>query len=149
MSSLPQQLIDALTTELVRVFGPRQYTVEAREPAEGELLAREDAKQIFITTEGLEPGTDIADMGESTQVILPVMVACVMRRPGNVILAAQVLRRRLTLVQAVQRVMRDFNQAQTGAQLRFIQEQPTLIEGYFVSVTGLELEFDLDAEDTL
>jgi len=143
----PQRFIDALVAEL-RASLPT-YTVEAREPAEGELVANSATKQIFVTREGIEPGEDIADLGLSTQVMVPVMVACVMQRPGTPALASAVLRRSLTIVQAIQRTMRDFAQTGEATLLRFIQEQPQLIEGFYVSVSGVEVHFDLLAEEVL
>lgn len=145
--NLPQQLIDALIAEVKRMLP--DHTVEAREPAEGELNANTTVKQVFVTTEGFQPAEEFADQGESTQLILPVMVACVMPRPGSVLYAAQTLRRRLKLTQAVQRVIRDFTHQHTEADLTWIQEQPTLIEGFYVSIQGIELRFSLPSEEAL
>ncbi|MCP2015619.1 hypothetical protein L1280_002787 [Deinococcus sp. HSC-46F16] len=145
--STVQRFIDLLTAELQRSMPG--YTVEAREPVEGELRASSTVKQVFITTEGIEPGEEVADFGASTQVMVPVMVACVMQRPGTVPLAAAVLRRRQAMVQAVQRTMRDFAETGEPTLLRFIQEQPQLIEGYLVSITGVEVHYDLLAEEEL
>lgn len=157
--STVQRFIDLLTAELQRSMPG--YTVEAREPVEGELRADAEVKQIFITTEGIEPGEQVADLGESTQVMIPVLASCVMKRPNErtgtgvldvaktVIATAKTLRRRLTMVQAVQRTMRDFAQTGEPTFLRFIQEQPTLIEGFYVSITGVEVHFDLAAEEEL
>lgn len=172
MTSLPQQLIDALTAELTRVFGPIGYSVEAREPIEGELKANAVSKdaggnviptrQIFITTESISPGPNIADQGMSTASVIPVLIGLVMQRPnvrradgtldipGTITLQAKTLRRRLTLVQAVQRVMREFGMQHSDVEdLSFIQEQPVLMEGFLVSVVGIELTFYLGSEEAL
>lgn len=144
-----QQFIDHLTVELTRsVPGVK---VEAREPAESELAANANIKQIFITTEGIElpDGSQIADLGLSSVVSVPVMVACVMPRPATEEFAVQTLRRRLQVVQAVQRACRTFCEQQTGCVLNIISEQPNIVEGYFVSVTGIEVEFDLLTEENL
>ncbi|MBZ9753178.1 hypothetical protein K7W42_20285 [Deinococcus sp. HMF7604] len=142
-----QEFIDLLQTTLEAALP--SYTVEAREPAEGELVATDEVKQIFITTEGFDFAEGIADFGQTTRVVVPVMVGCVMQRPGKVTLAAKVLRRRLTLVQAVQRAVQDFGPVRPDVMAVPLSEQPLLIEGYLVSMTGVELTFDLDAEEGL
>lgn len=142
-----QRVINALVAELQSSLPG--YTVEAREPFEGELVADATTKQIFVTREGIEPDEQYADGGASTQVMVPVMVACVMQRPGTPALAAGVLRRSLTIVQAIQRVIRAFAQAGEPVYLRFLREEPQLIEGFYVSITGVEVHFDLAAEEAL
>lgn len=142
-----QAFIDALTVALQAAFVPHGYTVEQREPAEGELVADANAKQIFITTEGFESPEGVADMGQSTRIRVPVMVACVMQRPSTAVLSAKTLRRRMTILQACQRAVRDFDDPSTLVYL--VQEQPTLIEGYYVSITQLDVQHDLDAEEQL
>lgn len=142
-----QAYIDHLSAELVRSLPG--LTVEAREPTEGELAAGREAKQIFVTTEGIEMGEQIADLGLSTVVRVPVMVACVMPRPSTPLYAAQTLRRRLQVMQAIQRANRTFCQDRTDCLLNIIQESPSLIEGFYVSITGIEIEFDLISEEKL
>ncbi|MDP9766650.1 hypothetical protein [Deinococcus enclensis] len=133
--NLPQLLIDALVAEIKTVLP--DHKVEAREPAESELAANETVRQVFVTTEGLEPGEEFANQGESTQLLIPVFVSCVMPRPGTVVFAAQTLRRRLKLIQAVQRVIRDFTHAHPMADLTWIQERPSLVETFYVSIQAL------------
>lgn len=145
--NLPQLLIDALVAEIKAVLP--DHKVEAREPTESELAANETVRQVFVTTEGMEPGEAFADLGESTQLLIPVMVSCVMPRPGTVTYATQTLRRRLKLIQAVQRVIRDFTHAHPMADLTWIQEQPSLVETFYVSIQGIELRFNLPAEEAL
>lgn len=162
MSNDVQDFIDALQTELTACFGPRKYTIEAREPTDEELLADKDHKQIFITTEGIDPGeADIADEGQTTSIVIPVLVSCIMQRPApklasgllnvplTIQLYAEMLTRRLTIVQAVQRVRRAFNITHNHVTTRFLKEQPVLINGYVVSITGAELELHLDSEEDI
>ena len=146
--NLVQQYIDHLAAELRQTFPT--LTVEQREPAEGELAATEDTRQIFLTTEGIELGEQIADQGLSTVVLVPVMASTVMPRPSNPLDAVRTLRRRLKLFQAVQRSIRTFPPAVDGAALlNIVQEQPNLIEGYYVSIVGIEITFDLATEEAL
>lgn len=155
-----QDFIDLLAAELTATFARHAYTVQAREPVEGELVAEKDSKQIFITTDAIDPAEDIADGGTSTGILIPVLVSCVMQRPKvmndtvldvpkTIALSAKVLRRRLSMVQAVQRARQQFAQTHSEVSTRFIQEKPVLIEGFLVSITGVELELNLDAEGEL
>lgn len=145
--NLPQLFINALAAEIKAALP--DHTVEAREPAETELAANKDVRQVFLTTEGLElpEGQQIASQGESSVVLLPVLASLVMPRPGSADLALRTLRRRIVFMQAVQRAVRAFAAAHTGIELNILQEQPTLIEGYYVSIIGVELVFDLSLED--
>ena len=73
-----------------------------------------------------------------------------MPRPSNPLDAVRTLRRRLKLFQAVQRSIRTFPPAVDGAALlNIVQEQPNLIEGYYVSIVGIEITFDLATEEAL
>ena len=148
----PQEFIDALSAELTRKFGPgtpSKYTVEVREPVEGELKVAADAKQMFITTEGFDFPEGVADQGELTRITVPVMLSVVMKRPSSVLMSAQTLARRLTVAQALQRVVKSFAYSHPEVMVTPLSEQPMLIEGYYVSVTGVELDFDLDCEVSL
>lgn len=145
--SAVQDMIDTLVRVLSAALPG--YTVEAREPLEGELVASTDTRQVFITTEGLELPEGYADGGETVRVLVPVLVACVMQRPGTVELAKKTLRRRLTLAQGVQRAAREFALSHPHIAVNLLEERPELIEGYYVSVTGLEIMFDMDTEETV
>jgi len=142
-----QVMIDTLVRVLTAALPT--YTVEAREPVEGELKAGADVKQVFITTEGFELPEGYASGGTSVRVLVPVLVSIVMQRPSTPDLAAKVLRRRITLVQAVQRAAREFALQRPDVNVDLLQEAPTLIEGYYVSVTGLEMMFDMSTEETV
>jgi hypothetical protein len=147
MSNPAQDFIQRLDQELKAKFVPLKYTVEAREPIEGELIATADARQIFITSDGFEFPDPIADQGSSTRLIVPVQVACVMKRPRTVTEFFSVLKRRLTIVQACQRTVKNYGVPSTL--VTFVGEQPNLIEGYYVSITQVNVQFDLDAEEEL
>ncbi len=147
MSNPAQDFIQQLVLELQAKFVPLNYTVEAREPVEGELIAKTDTRQIFVTTDGFEFPDGFADQGQSTRIITPVQIACVMKRPGKVSEFYSVLKRRLTIVQACQRTVKNYSVPSTL--ITFVGEQPNLIEGYYVSITQINVQFDLDAEEEL
>lgn len=140
-----QGFINALKVELEASLPG--YTVQALEPIEGQLKADTNIKQVFITTEGIESPEGVADMGASTRIRVPVLVSCVMKRPTTETLNAQVLKRRLTILQACQRAVRDYPDPDTLVYL--VQEQPNLIEGFYVSITQLDVQYDLQAEEIL
>ena len=136
--------IDALKAELVASLP--SYTIEAREPIEGELKADVSGKQIFITTEGIESPEGIADLSQSTMLRIPVLVSCVMQFPKTEVQARAVLKRRLSMVQACQRAVFTYCVAGAGAGNTAVyleQEQPNLIEEYFVAIVQLSVEYDL------
>lgn len=124
------------------------YTVQAREPIEGELVADEYTRQLFITTEGIESPEGVADLSMSTTIRVPVLVSCVMRRAEQETEALKVLKRRLSIVQACQRAVRNYCVEGAGAgntAVYWIQEQPNLIEGFYVSISQLDVEYDLQS----
>ncbi|GAA4002684.1 hypothetical protein GCM10022631_11740 [Deinococcus rubellus] len=137
--------IQALKAELQTSFP--QYTVLAREPIEGELKASNAERQLWITTEGFDSGEDVADQGYSTEIRVPVFVSIVIQRPKTEAATIAALTRRLNVVQACQRAARAFNHQESGALVNFMQEQPLIVEGFLVSVTHLDIEYDLGAED--
>lgn len=145
--SAVQDMIDTLVRVLSAALSG--YTVEAREPLEGELAANTDVKQIFVTTEGFELPDGYADHGESVRMVVPILVACVMQRPGTPDLARKTLRRRITLAQSVQRAVTEFNLSHPYVSVNLLSEAPTLIEGYYVSVTGLEMMVDMGTEEAV
>ncbi|AWN22211.1 hypothetical protein DKM44_02310 [Deinococcus irradiatisoli] len=137
--------IQALKAELQTSFP--EYTVQAREPIEGELKASSSERQLWITTEGFDSGEDVADQGQSTEIRVPVFVSIVIQRPRSENATEVALTRRLNVVQACQRAARDFNNQESDALVNFIQEQPLIIEGFLVSVTQLDIQYDLGAEE--
>ncbi|MFB9991225.1 hypothetical protein ACFFLM_04410 [Deinococcus oregonensis] len=139
-----QAFITALKVELEASLP--SYSVQAFEPIEGQLKVGTDSKFIFITTEGIESPEGVADMGASTRIRVPVLVSCVMALPDNEVLAAKILRRRLVIIQACQRVVRDFD---PNVLVYLVQEQPSLIEGFYVSIVQLDVQYDLQAEEEL
>ncbi|EYB68930.1 hypothetical protein DEIPH_ctg013orf0036 [Deinococcus phoenicis] len=140
--------ITELVAELKRRFEPSGYTVEAREPAEGELAANSTTKQIFVTQEGFDGAeAQDADGGDFINITTAVMVGCVMKRPSTEVLAVGTRQRRRTLVQAVRRVMRDFTARHDVVELAFLGEAPQLIDTFYVSLTGVELRFSIPAEE--
>ncbi|WP_261665497.1 hypothetical protein [Deinococcus sp. Marseille-Q6407] len=149
MSNAPQQFIDNLKARLTERLGGNGYRVEAREPLDGELKATKEAKQIFITTEGMRVPDALADGGSATQIIMPVATACVMRRPGEEVLSAKVLRRRQTVMQAIQSVVEEFSDQRPDVLANIQNEDLLLIEGHHVSIITVDLSYDLDSEEDL
>ena len=149
MSNTPQQFIDALKTRLQERLGGSGYRIEAREPFEGELAADAQTKQIFITTEGMRVPDALADGGSATQIVMPVATACVMRRPGEEVLSAKVLRRRQTVMQAIQSVVGEFAHQRPDVLANIQNEDLLLIEGHHVSIITVDLSYDLDSEEDL
>ena len=138
--------IDVLKAELVESL--TGYTIEAREPIEGELKADVSGKQIFITTEGIESPEGVADLARSTVIRIPVLVSCVMQFPKTEADARKVLKRRLSMMQACQRAVFTYCVAGAGAGNTAVyleQEQPNLIEEYYVAIVELIVEYDLQS----
>lgn len=161
MSNPVQDFIDVLVGELTQRLPP-EYSVQAREPLEGELDASASARQVFVTVDGIENADpEYADGGHNTRVRVPVMVGTVMRRPvvqgpqGEVRLAETLklargtLARRLSVIQAIQKARRSFAHSHSTVLTEYIGENPQSIEGFYVSVAGVLLEFNLDSEGEL
>lgn len=138
--------IQALKAELQHSFPT--YTVQAREPVEGELKAASSERQLWITTEGFDSGEDVADQGLSSEIRVPVFISIIIQRPKTEAATQTALTRRLNVVQAAGRAASAFNHQESGALVNFIQEQPMIVEGFLVSVTHLDIQYDLGTEDT-
>lgn len=154
--SVPQRFIDLLKTELEASFGTLDlpYTVQAREPVEsevGEGSGGPGERQIFISTGNLGFPEGIADQGSGTMLEVPVLVSTVMSFPQSEAATAAVLRRRLTVIQAIQRAVEGFAQ-EPDTTLEVIaqdDEEPQMIDGYYVSVVGVLLRFYLNSREEL
>ena len=149
-----QTFIDLLKAELEQSFTPHGYTVQAREPVEsevGEGSTGPGERQVFISTGGFSFPEGIADFGGTVRVEVPVIVSTVMGFPKSEEATAAVLRRRLTVVQALQRAAQSHATAHPDQVLNLVvdDEEPQNIEGYYVSVVGLLLTFDLDTQEEL
>lgn len=148
-----QTLIDTIVTELERSFGPDGYAVRATEPAESAIGQGEsgDEKEIYVTTGGMSFPEGIADMGGTTRVLIPVIVSTVMSWPTTPDLTAAVLRRRLTVVQALQRAATSHatDHPEHVIDIAVDDEEPQNIDGYYVSILGIQLTFDLPTMEAL
>lgn len=126
------------------------YTTQIREPWEGELAATNTVKQIWITREGFSNGEDIADLGQTTALSVPVFVSIVMQRPKTEAATRLTDQRAEDVIRACRKAVNIFNatHAESGALVNFMQEQSVIVEGFLVSVMHLDIEYDLGAEDT-
>lgn len=150
--SVVQDFVAVLKAELERTFTPHGFTVEAREPVESEVGEGENGpgqKEIFISTGGFSFPEGIADMGETTRLTVPVLVSTVMGFPRSEAATAAVLARRLSVVRAIQRAVRDFSLSAPGHLLSVVPDAntPENIEGYYVDLIGILVEFDLPCEE--
>lgn len=149
-----QTLIDTICHELERSFAPDGYTVKAIEPTESAIGQGEsggDEKEIYVTTGGMSFPEGIADMGGTTRVLIPVIVSTVMSWPTTPDLTAAVLRRRLTVVQALQRAATSHatDHPEHVIDIAVDDEEPQNIDGYYVSILGVQLTFDLPTMEAL
>ncbi|MBZ9712180.1 hypothetical protein [Deinococcus multiflagellatus] len=136
----PLSVIAALEDQLRELLP--QYSVLARPPVESELAPG----QIWVTTESIEPADgQTADQGQTTRLRVPVFVVMVMDVPNSPEYARAGTARRLQVVQAVQRVCRDYEDP--SALLLYQGEQLFVDEGFSVSGTRLDIEFSLDADE--
>lgn len=136
----PLEIIDALAAQ-AQVALPG-YTVRTRPPMESELAPG----QVWITTESIELADgQVADQGQSTRIRVPVFVLLVMDVPASEEHARAATARRLQVVQLVQRTCRDHPDPRTL--LLYSGEALFIDEGYSVSGTRLDIQFDLDADE--
>ena len=137
MSAL--RFIDELALQLTAAFPG--YQVNAQEPPETKL----DPRTMWIATDSIEQGVDIADLGETVGISVPVFITTVMSIPTTPAETKTTLARRLSIIQAAQRAARDFIPT-NGALVLYVGEGAVIGNDVYVSAVQVNVQYQLEAE---
>ena len=131
--------IDQLTQQLIQAFPT--YVVKAQEPPETNLKARTQ----WVATDSIEQGVDIADLGESVGIVVPVFIVTVMSVPATPAETRETLKRRLSVIQAAQRTCRTFV-PENDALVMYIGESAVIGRDFYISTVQINVQYSLQAE---
>ena len=131
--------IDQLTEQLVLAFPT--YQVSAREPPETNLKPGTQ----WVATDSIEQGVDIADLGESVGIVVPVFITTVMSVPATPLETRATLARRLSVIQAAQRACRSFI-PENDALVTYVCESAVIGGDLYVSTVQINIQYSLQAE---
>ena len=130
--------LEVLVDELTR--SQPTYTVHAREPDASEL----EPGQIWISNEGIEASEGVADLGRSSRVIVPFFVLSVMSPTTDDVQFRAVLRRRLSILQALTRAAEAFV-PQNAALVLLAGETTEIRKDMFLSSVEVRVQYDLES----